>query len=333
MNTSDRVMVVESTEDESDSEGRSLLRVKGRSLEIILLDRAAKNTMNGLEADPEWVFNSPPLTIARTMFNDICVAGKLSLNDKIPYIFTTNYGSTSTLPEPSTPKQHVVKPQPVYSAIKELADIYEFGFRLVRHLTLSQLHFNVYTGSDRTTRQTALAPVIFAADYDNLQNTKEFRSIADAKNVAIVFSNFGSVTVYGDNVPTDVSGFDRRVLVVEHTDVPDHSSASQSILMQKGWDELRKNRTFSGFEGELNRSSAYVYGTHYNLGDIVEMRNDDGVISYKRVTEQIFVHDAEGERTYPTLSIDSFLATNTWLSQLSTRIWSDFTTTEYWSTM
>ncbi len=42
VNTSDRVMIVESTEDERDSEGRSLIRVKGRSLEILLMDRIAK---------------------------------------------------------------------------------------------------------------------------------------------------------------------------------------------------------------------------------------------------------------------------------------------------
>lgn len=70
---------------------------------------------------------------------------------------------------------------------------------------------------------------------------------------------------------------------------------------------------------------------HYELGDIVEMRDNDGAGNYMRVTEQIFVHDSEGERSYPTLIIDSYIVTNTWDSFIGNIEWGSFGADQYWN--
>lgn len=331
VNTSFRVMTVETVEDTTDEEGRSLLTVKGSSLESVLHDRVARNSHADLQTEKMWVLGGTPGDVARQIFNDICMLGKLSASDIIPFIQPGTIMPYSTLPESSTPVIVQLPPKTVYKAVKDICDIYDLGFRLVRNFDLSQLYFDIYAGSDRTTRQTELTPVIFSASNDNLQNTRGFESIEGSKNVAYVYSDFGSVIVYADGVPEDVDGFDRRVLLVEVTDIDEGTPDVELMLYQRGKEELAKARGFSAFDGEINQNAVHRYGIDYNLGDICELQNKDGIVSYKRVTEQIFVHDEQGERSYPTLTTDMFVAENTWLSQLG-RVWEDYGVDEYWST-
>jgi hypothetical protein len=49
-----------------------------------------------------------------------------------------------------------------------------------------------------------------------------------------------------------------------------------------------------------------------------------------KVTEQIFVQDREGERAYPTLTLNTFINTGSWLSWNNNKTWSELTT-EVWA--
>jgi hypothetical protein len=216
-------------------------------------------------------------------------------------------------------------PQSVYKAVKDICDVWNLGFRLLRNFDQSQLYWDIYTGSDRTTQQTALAPVIFSPDLDSLQNTTELTSIESSKNVAYVFAKNGFLEVYPQDVDPEIDGFDRRVLVVDANDIdlpagPDLDAA----MLQRGKEELSKVRPYQAFDGEINQRSQYKYGVDYILGDIVEMRNIDGITNQMRVTEQIFVSDKEGERSYPTLAVNTFINTGSWLSWESNKKWIDY---------
>lgn len=329
MNLSYRVMTVETVEDTTDEEGVELLKIKGHSLEWLLKDRVARASHGTLLDDPAWLLGGSPGNIARKIFSDICVLGILSPGDIIPFIQPGTIMPASTLPEPETSIIVQLPPTTVYKAITDLCDIYDLGYRLVRNFDMSELYFDIYAGSDRTTRQGELPPVVFSTANDNLQNTTEFDTIEESKNVAYVYSDFGTVIVYGENVPEDVDGFDRRVLLVEVTDIVEGTPDVVPLLEQRGREELAKHRGHSFFDGELNQNAMHRYGIDYNLGDICELRNKDGIITYKRVNEQIFVHDERGERSYPTLAMDMFIAENTWLSQLG-RVWEDYGVDEYW---
>jgi hypothetical protein len=83
-------------------------------------------------------------------------------------------------------------------------------------------------------------------------------------------------------------------------------------MTQKGAEALGKARNLIVFDGELSPTNQYVYGTDYNLGDLVELRNDSGTSSVMRVTEQIFVSDKEGSRAYPTLTLFEVVTSGSW---------------------
>jgi hypothetical protein len=334
INNSHRVMTVETTEDTTDEDGKAMLKVRGPSLEAILQDRVAKDTMSNLTTEPKWVITDTPGNIARTVFNDICVLGNLDPDDIIPFMTVGSLFPADTIPESSTTITASLDLQTVYDAVKGICDLYDLGFRLTRNFDTSQLFFNIYSGRDRTSNQSVDTPVIFSPNLDNLKNTVELTTIEKSKNVAYVFSPDGFAVVYASWVDaTDTAGFERRVLTVKADDIttadyPDVPAA----LEQRGLEELSKARGFTAFDGELNQNSEFVYGVDYNLGDLVEMRNVDGIVNQMRVTEQIFVDDAEGERSYPTLTISQSIELGSWLaSEYYNRVWEDWGATEYWA--
>lgn len=329
---SDRVMTVETVEDKTDTDGRDILIFKGRSLEKVLEDRLARGTTDSLETTPKWILTNPPADILRQMFHDVCVTGVLNAGDIIPGIVESSIYPVDTIGEPSTSITHEVDPMSLYTAMSNLADQYDMGFRIVRDPATLQRHFDVYMGSDRTTKQNTLPAVVFSKDLDNLQNTTEFTSIADYKNVAYVMSKVGFEVVYPLDIDPTVSGFERNVLWVKADDIEDADPAvATAKMIQRGRAELAKHRRFSGFDGEHTRNSVYKYGRDYNLGDLVELQNRNGFATDMQVTEQIFVSDKEGDRSYPTLSVNQFITPGSWLAWDFNQEWDDLGADEYWA--
>ena len=320
-----RVMTVETVEDAVDDEGKTILKVKGRSLEAILEKRLAVETLTSITTDVKWELTDVPTEIIRTMFHDICVLGNVNSGDIISGVVEDNVLFPSdTIGEPGDTVTYAVEPKNLYEAIKAIADIYSIGFRMVLDSSTNTLYWDVYMGSDRTSGQTTLAAVIFSPDLQNLHNTTLLTSDALYKNVAYVISAVGHEIVYLDDVDSSIAGFDRRVLIVLASDIndPDGPTASAQMI-QRGKDELAKNRRFQGFDGEVSQNSGYTYGIQYNLGDLVEIRGSDGSASNMQVTEQIFVSDAQGDRSYPTLSVNTFITPGSWLAWDFNQEWED----------
>lgn len=331
MNRSNRVMTVESFEDSVGSDGKRMLEVKGRSLEAILYDRVAKESTSNLTTSPKWTITDAPAVVLRKIFHDICVTGVLDTEDIIPFINEGTFTGASNIPEPIDPITVDITPTTVYDAISQIAVVWNLGFRLQRQFDMSKLWFDIYTGNDRTTAQVLLPPVIFAPELDNLQNTKELTTTDKQKNVAYVFSPAGFQKVYSLGTETDVNGFDRHVLVVNASDITSDNPDVTAALIQRGNEQLANNRIYQGFDGEISQHSQYQYGRDYYLGDLVETRNSDGVTNDMRVTEQIFAQDAQGERSYPTLTLNVFITTGSWLSWLNNKVWEDITdTSQVW---
>lgn len=312
-----RCMKVETTENYTDDDGRDLTKISGRSIESILEDRVAYNVKGGLTANPKWKIEGlQPLAVGLKIFNDICRDGTLDVDDIIPFIVSgVLLFPEDTIPGISDAVTIELEPMSVYDAEKNLAQLYDFGIRLCRNHDLSQLVFDVYTGCDRTSGQSFLPAVIFSPNLENLSSPSELSSVNDTKNIAYVYSPVGFQEVVAQDVDPNVAGFERQVLVVIADDITDPTpSVATALMIQRGKEELSKHRNFGGFDGEVTQHSQYKYGVDYNLGDLVEMRNSAGFSNYMRATEQIFVSDEEGERSYPTLTIKKFITPGSWAS-------------------
>lgn len=334
------VMAVETVENVTDDEGRNSLKIKGRDIGCILEDRVAIGTFAGYSQLPEWSLQDTPENIARNMFWQICVNGSLHPNDVIPYIqWNQTAFPTDNIPESNFEILHYQKPDSLFNAIKGLADVYDFGFRLYRNGDTSQLFFNIYTGSDRTPQQNILPPVIFSPELGNMKHTTELTTVAKTKNCAYVHATYNeqlyTLVVYPPDVDPTIEGFERRSMFVNHSiDDPGGgivlTEADIAAQMERaGQDELAKNRAFTAFDGEISQTSQWKYGVHYFLGDLVGMQNSDGFMNSMRVTEQIFVSDSEGDRAYPTLAVNVTITPGSWQSW-GFQAWEDVEATEFW---
>lgn len=321
MNESHRVMLVETYEDGEDDEGKDILSIKGRSIEAITKDRTTE----------AWAGTDPPATLIRDIAHDSMVAPAISY-DEIPFLNIGTFLPEGTIPEPTDPVTIDIRPQNLYETLKPLADAYDLGFHIIREYDMSRLWFDVYTGNDRTTGQGVLTPVVFSKSLDNLRSTKELITIENAKNVAYVYSGSYSEIVFADGVdPEDLSGFDRRVLIEVADDLDDTDPNFFDLMIQRGKEKLGEARMYHAFDGEIPQTSQYQYQKDYFLGDIVEVRGENDVTNKMRVTEQIFVSDREGERSYPTLSKSQFITPGSWQSWQYTKFWTEFGETEFWS--
>jgi hypothetical protein len=74
-------------------------------------------------------------------------------------------------------------------------------------------------------------------------------------------------------------------------------------LNNKAFIDLLNNPYIKIVDGEVGPIIQFQYGVHYNLGDIIEVQGNTGVINTARVTEYIRVQDETGERSYPTVSV------------------------------
>jgi hypothetical protein len=271
--------------------------------------------------------------IATQMFHDICVTGVVNTADIIEFIHEGTLFLADTIASLTDSINWSVEPKSLLQALQDICDLYDMGYRLIRNFDTSQLWFDIYMGSDRTTGQTTLPAVIFSPDLDNLQNTTELTTIALEKNVALVISPVGTQLVYPDGVdPASATGLNRRLLLVNATDLT-NSGTFAADAAARGKEELSKNRAVSAFDGEIDQRSRYKYGTHYNLGDLVEIRNQDGATNKMQVIEQIFVDDEQGERSYPTLQLNQFITAGSWASWDFNKHWVDYDldTTSVWS--
>ena len=305
-----RIMTVETVEDSLDSEGRAILTVTGRSMESVTANRLARGTLGDLTATPKWSITDLPADIVRYMFHQICVVGVLDAGDIIAGI---NEGSTlfpaDTIDEPTDTVTYEIDPMTLYQAMGDLAEMFFMGFRLVWDPVTYELWFDVYMGSDRTTDQTTLPAVVFAPSMENLRNSTELRSVALYKNVAYVLSPVGSEVVYALDVDPAIAGFERRAMFLKADDITDVIPADATDKMiQRGLEELSKNRKIAAFDGEIPQTDGrYHYMVDYNLGDLAELQNDTGGVTIVQITEQIFVSDSEGDRSYPTLTVQEFV--------------------------
>ncbi len=294
LNDSYRVMMVETIEEPGDG----TIKFTGRSLEALMDSRITRpEVINAGNPNGATTRNATPGNHARYWFETSCRTNSSVPADNFSFIQSGNLFTPGTIPEPTDTIDVQFEVMSVYEIVKSICDPYSLGFVIGRDKTAGNARFQVYTGSDRTTWQTILDPVVFSPDLETLEKVSSVQSSANFRNVAYVFSEKGSRIVYAHGADTTTSGFDRRVLYVDATDITlVKGAALDAALDIRGAKALAEYRNLTVFDGEVPQAVPYNYGVNYNLGDYVERRDNRGFSSKLLVTEQIFVSDLEGYR-------------------------------------
>jgi Siphovirus ReqiPepy6 Gp37-like protein len=333
MKGSKYVMIIDTVSDDTDENGVRNITVTGSSLEKLLDDRVAMPALANTTTTPNWILTGAPADIARQLFSQICVSGALSQNDTIPFYHLGTLSPAGGIPEPTDIITVTFSPDTLYNSLKSICDTYGLGFRLIRNGELSQIWFEVYTGTDMTSTQTLKNPVIFDPNMDNLEKISLLTSTATLKTVAYVFAQNGVEVVYAPTANPNDTDINRRVLLVNSDNDLVAGAPLTQALQQEGQLALAAQRKVYSFDGELPPSANYVYGKDYHLGDLVEERNSDGYGNQMLVTEQIFSSDNTGEKTYPTLALSQTITPGTWLAWDADQVWQDVDPSITWGSL
>jgi Siphovirus ReqiPepy6 Gp37-like protein len=343
---SKRVMIVESIEETDNVESGTVLKAKGRCLNIMLEKRLAVSysTLSGSIRVSWDTYGWTPTELLVLYFFSICYWGDSSAGDIIPFI--QEEGSlypAENIPDPWPGDfEWSTKPMDLYTAMRNICTAYDIGFRFYKDPNASKLYFEATMGCDRTSQQTDFPPVIFSQDMANLIDTTEFTDYTKYFNAIFVvyfykdeFDNDVTMTEIVKAAELDFSegGFDQKVKLLSVTQIPEDMDLVDvpAYLIKLGEEELGRNLPVNVYDGEIAKNSTYVYEVDYNLGDIVEVRGNDGGTAYMRVVEQIFKSDNAGEAAYPSLITKSFVNPGTWASWKYDVEWSAMGSEEYWS--
>lgn len=163
--------------------------------------------------------------------------------------------------------------------------------------------FSLLQGTDRTSDQSTVPPVIFSPGFDNLLSSTYTKSREEYHNAALV----GGEGEGTDRVCVGVgtaSGLDRYETFIDASDVSSNGeiitmATYKDMLKQAGAEALAEAGKVETFEGEIIPDGFYKLGTDYFLGDVVEVVNGLGIRAKARIIELCYSYDENGAKVSP----------------------------------
>lgn len=293
---SNKIMMIETVEMPKQNKGKNTVKITGRSIEAFMLFRNNKSGNTSL-TKPEIITGSVQ-DIARyivaTYLINPATAGAANVIPNlsvVPQVF----GPAFTLS---------VERGDIYSIVKGLCDMAGLGFEIYSIPT--GLFFNLEQGADLT-NPSSFNYKIYSPDDNSFINTSRLESIANFYNHARVLGAKAGVDVYLPGVTVAPTGFDRRTMVIEASDVgPDATttvSQDQAVLTQRGITALADpaNRYVNLVDGDVPQKT--WHDTTFSLGSLVMVKDlsRDGA-QKRRITEKVWTQDATGKKVTPTFS-------------------------------
>lgn len=299
MKESEHTMIIEDISIDTDVESGNHLTVTGRSLESILTRRVVwqfQNLNGNFQEKIEYILNQNIISSSNTQRQ---IEG-----------FTFVASEDSAITELTIDCQ--LMGEEIYSVIQEYCELYNIGFKLI--LTGdNKLEFSFYTGTDRSFAQTENPYVVFSPGFDNIINSNYYASASSYKNVALIedeeSENYYRISNHRVIVG-DESGINRRETYVSTriTGVDDDGTTAltdeerRSQLREIGNQTLAENTAVTAFEGEVEYTTPFTYGTDFFVGDTVQIQNEYGIEGSACITEVVFSVDESGSSVYPTFA-------------------------------
>jgi hypothetical protein len=303
---SDEVMWVESHLIEKDENGIAILKVSGRSFEVVLDHRVAAHEM-GDPTPASWKLNSlSGYDHAANVANTI-LGGQLSSRDVIydeggVFTYFTIFTDPGDLVEAEN-TWVTVKRGSLYDTVQDLLRPYSMGIKNRRpKISANNMTMRFYSGLDRTAESTLHDPVVFSALAGHFEDVSYLFSVKDYRNVAYIYSPLDSTTAAHIGAPTYL-GFARRDLYVDASEITEAANSTEkfAMLKERGRMDLTKHPKQIIFEGKVRPDAPQRFGLDYNLGDLVTAQGEYGIRETMRVSEYVRTEDSNGEIQYPTL--------------------------------
>lgn len=197
-------------------------------------------------------------------------------------------------------------------AIKQLCESKNIGFQITLSDTF-QFVFSLYVGEDRSYDQDIHPYVIFSPKYDNILNSNYLESKKAFKTVALVAGEGEGAnrkTATSSDAAGAKAGLARREMFVDARDISSTAQNNTTLtpaaytaqLVQRGTEKLSDAAFKSAFEGEVDATRMFKYGTDFFIGDILQIENEFGMLAKSRVIEIVYSQSTSDVGIFPTFS-------------------------------
>jgi hypothetical protein len=297
---SDRTMIVEKFEIETDDIDGSTLTTSGSSLETILKRRIllSQYTLKGTLED----------AIA-TLLND-CIISPENEKRKINNFYFRKSGD-SRIEDIEVDTQYE-RGDNLYDVVQAMCIDKDVGFKITLD-DENNFIFQLYKGLDHTYEQNDRPYIVFAHDLDNLISNNYIEDYTDYKNVTLVDGendddgNPKSITV------GTIQGLSRREMYTNASgttsknddDTTMTDSEYYELLTKKGNEDLKDNIYNVNCDGEMTSYGEYTYGNDFEIGDLIQVRNEWGYEFNATITEFIMSQSDSGYEVYPTFKVNN----------------------------
>lgn len=279
------VMVIEKINITTDAEEGDYITVSGRSLESILTRRIVLAQTN---------LNTTLQQAIYTLVDENAINATMGAR-RFPNL-------TLQTPALATPEkvQAQITYDNLYDTVAKLCRTYGIGWRITRSGSL--LEFGLYRGLDRSENQTVNPQVIFSPEFDNLINSSYNYDAENFKNAALIAGEGEGTARKTWGINRTSAGYDRYELYVDARDISSNNdeigiSEYYNLLEQKGMTVLAEHIATYAFDGAVDTTLQYIYGSDYSLGDIVQVENAYGISATARIVEVIKSWSADGGYT------------------------------------
>lgn len=306
---SDRLMIIENIQLDSDVNTGDRLIINGRSLESILERRIVWGQITFASSKSIHDVFKTLLTDAFMTEGDRYVSNfsfkdnpELSETPKLNSDSESTYGAQFT-------------GDGIYEVIINLCEENGLGFKI--GYENDKMEFYLYKGIDHSYDNEDGNPfIVFSPNFDNILNSNYLESSKNLKTIALVAGEGEGSERKVVSIGSEETGLNRRELFVDARDLSSTSydednneinmteSEYAAILAQRGIEKLVECRSTISFEGQVEAKRGFVFGEDFLLGDIVEVVDKYGHENKCRVSEVVISYTTDsGYTMYPTFEL------------------------------
>ena len=239
-----------------------------------------------------------------------------------------NFIFRSTISDEYTIKRSYNDVKTVLDILEDMCKPNRVGFRIIFDESKNFV-MEFYEGADRTTSQTVNVPLLFNPVMENISNVNYFEDISEYRNMCMVYTDNtlkerdlvadrgedrvspGYLWIVNsstpDVTPTGVDRFETAIDVrssVSYSELGENSEEngtwSFTSLLAKleaaGNEEISKGDYdyIKLSEGTVDTMVGSEFGVDYNVGDLVDVTNDRGLVMTALIDEVVRSYDKSG---------------------------------------
>ena len=286
--------MIEAVKIETDADAGNYITVSGHLIEGLIFRRVVSSqyTYSGSVAK----------TIERLIYRSIIAPTDTGRK-------VDNFGFRSLLTTADAALSNQYNGDNVGEAVEAMCKTLRIGYRANFDIETKETTFEIYEGTNRTTNQTDVPPVIFSNDFNNLLSSSYLVSVEPWKNAAIVLGEGQGTNRMRAEYAGSARGIERREVYVnaQQTSTNDQEMTPATYyrtLLDQGYQKIGENRPQRETEANVAPNYGFKLNQDYFLGDLVTVRNEYGIESTPRVVETIECQDENGYTIIPTFSIE-----------------------------